>query len=257
MQYTKQINIVLQYSLHFGWFCYLMDLEVYVMYICNCCFCASLWTQISYNWTMTAILCVCASLWFDNLYGGFVTFLSLRPFHLLYPLSLSSMETFIQSLFAFPFGESFFIVICRISHPSLLTQSFRNCQIWSTVHHFKYLLIKCRSGLIGCDDLSGRLNIICPKTCPVSPNSTPPMATLDFDPLRTTTMGIRTALHYDDFLQRTVKLTVFICIQYICDNRTSVGLVHHMQGMLHCMILKYQVVSSCILPFEVHFVWCS
>ena len=121
---------------------------------------------------MTAILCVClcvCNLWFDNLYGGFVTFLSLRPFHLLYPLSLSSMETFIQSLFAFPFGESFFIVICRISHPSLLTQSFWNCQIWSTVHHFKYILVKCRSGLIGCDDVSGRLNIICPKTCPVNP----------------------------------------------------------------------------------------
>ena len=117
-----------------------------------------------------------------------------------------------------------------------------------SVHHFKYLLVKCRSGLIGCDDLSGRLNIICPKTCPVNPKSTPPMATLDFDPLRTTTMGIRTALHYDDFLQRTVKSTVFICIQYICDNRTSVGLVHHMQGMLHCMILKYQVESSCISP---------
>ena len=60
---------------------------------------------------------------------------------------------------------------------------------------------------------------------------------------------------YDDFLQRTVKLTVLIFIQYICDNRTSVGLVHHMQGMLQSMILKYQVVSSCILPFEVHFVW--
>ena len=38
-----------------------------------------------------------------------------------------------------------------------------------SVHHFKYLLVKCRSGLIGCDDLSGRLNIICPKTCPVDP----------------------------------------------------------------------------------------
>ena len=180
-----------------GWFCCLMDWEVCVLPICNCCFCASLWPQILYNWTMTAILCVCASLWFDNLYGGFVTFLSLRPFHLLYPLSLSSMETFIQSLFAFPFGESFLIVICRISHPSLLTQSFWNCQIWSTVHHFKYLLVKCRSGLIGCDDLSGRLNIICPKTCPVNPLSTHPMATLDFDLLRTSTMRICTTVHYD------------------------------------------------------------
>ena len=96
------------------------------MSICNCCLShtgfivITDFVKLNYNFNFLCVcVYVCASLWFDNLYGDLVTFVSLRPFHLLYPLSLSSMETFIQSLFAFPLGESLFVVICRIAHPLL------------------------------------------------------------------------------------------------------------------------------------------
>ena len=96
------------------------------MSICNCCLShtgfivITDFVKLNYNFYFLCVcVYVCASLWFDNLYGDLVTFVSLRPFHLLYPLSLSSMETFIQSLFAFPLGESLFVAICRIAHPLL------------------------------------------------------------------------------------------------------------------------------------------
>ena len=120
-----------------GWFWNLIDSEVCAMSICNCCLShtgfivITDFVKLNYNFYFLCV-CVymCASLWFDNLYGDLVTFLSLRPFHLLYPLSLSSRETFIQSLFAFPLGESFFR--CHLQNISSFVDHFRNCQIWST-----------------------------------------------------------------------------------------------------------------------------
>ena len=124
-----------------------------------------------------------------------------------------------------------------------------------SVHHFKYLLVKCRSGLIGCDDLSGRLNIICPKTCPVNPQSTPPMVTLDFDPLRTSTMGIRTTLHYDHVSCWFFCNGQLVCIKYICDNRTSDGQVHHTGHASWFWNFRLYLVA--FYHLKCSFLWCS